>query len=213
MGGRGSSRWGEYTPHRLVEDTPRLDFLSSEWRAVLKHPAASGSLRWNDSTGSCTAQAAFELGAAGENGSRILTLEFEGWGRMTHLTLEPIAVGFSMRTHARCPAGCGGRARSLFLLPENRRIGCRRCCGLDYASAQKSDHRVNLARLDPRAFLEGRAHLRSFRSAIVTARVFEEAQRRGRLRVTPRRLRKVLLAGAAPEAWESVEKSDSQQGL
>ncbi len=196
MGGSKSTRWRGHQPRRLVEETNRLDFGSPEWRAVLKHSTASGNLRWTDSTGSCIAQAAFELGAKGENGSRILTLEFEGWGRMTHLALEPVAVGFSMRTHARCPAGCGGRARSLFLLPENRRIGCRRCCGLGYASAQKSDHRVNLARLDPRAFLERRAHLRGLRSAIVTAWLIEKAQRRGRLRLTPRRLRRVLLDGA-----------------
>lgn len=212
MGGRGSSRWRGHQPRRLVEHTRRLDFLSPSWRAVLKLPAASGTLIWRNANGARTATVAFELGPIEENFARTLVLLPQGSRRSVCVTLEPTKVGFDRRWHGECPLDCGRSTRSLFLAPDGQ-LGCRSCLGLAYASSQKSDHRVNLARVDPRVFLEGRAHLRGLRSAIVSARVIEEAQRRGRLRLTPRRLRKARLQERPGRSANWSKKSDPQQGL
>jgi hypothetical protein len=210
MGSSESSRWRGYKPQPLVEHTPRLDFNSQSWRAVLKLPTASGEMIRTDSiSGACTAKIAFELGPIEENFERTLVLSPQHSQDRLSVTLEARQVGFDRRWHARCPLDCGRSARSLFLTPDGQ-LGCRSCLGLVYLSSRKSDARVDLARLNPQAFLEGRAHLRGLRSRIVTAWLFEEAQRRGRLRLTPRRLRRVLLDGAAPEVRELVEQCPTQ---
>ena len=204
MGGSKSSRWRGYKQQPLVEHTPRLDFNGPPWRAVLDLPATSGELVWTNANGARTATVAFELGPIEENFSRTLVLSPECLRGSVSVTLEARLVGFDRRWHGRCPLDCGSSSRVLFLTSDGQ-LGCRSCQGLVYLSSRKSDHRVNRARLDPRAFLEGRAHLRGLRSAFVTASVIEEARRRGRLRLTPRRLRRVLLDGAAPEARELAE--------
>ena len=201
MGGRRKG----YRPKRLVEHTPRLDFLSPSWRSVLKLSTASGELSWTDANGARTATVAFELGPIEEDFARSLALSPQGSQGSVCVTLEARRVGFDRRWHAKCPLDCGCSTRSLFLLPDGL-LGCRTCLGLVYLSSRKHDARVDRARLNPRAFLEGRAHLRGLRSAFITASVIEEARRRGRLRLTPRRLRKVHLDGAVPEVRELVER-------
>ncbi len=216
MGSRGCTRSREHRRRPLVEEAFRLDFLDPKWKDVLRLHRASGTLEWRHRGGVAPERwADFHLNPIQTDGSRLLVVDFsrDPTEAKERLILERVRVGFSQRWYARCPVNCGRRVRTLFLLPRSDRLGCRTCLGLVYRSSREHDRRVDMARLSPSTFLEARAHLRGLRSAIVTAWVFEEAQRRGRLRLTPRRLRKVLLAGAAPEAWEPVEKSDPQQGL
>ena len=182
MGGSGSSRWRAYTPQPLVEQTPRLDFNSPSWRAVLAAPAASaalsGTLIWTNANGRRTATAAFELGPIEENFARTLLLRPEGLPGSVSVTLKAKRVGFDRRWHAGCPLDCGRSSRSLFLSP-NGQLGCRSCLRLVYSSSRKSDKRVDLCRRNPAEFVRGRSHLSSVRSRLVTSWIFLEAESRG----------------------------------
>ncbi len=177
MGGSGSSRWRGYTPQPLVEHTPRLDFNSQLWRAVLKLPTASGTLIWTNANGARTAAVAFELGPIGEDFARTLLLRPEGLPGPVSVTLEETHVGFDRRWHARC-LGCGRSARALFRAPDGQ-LGCRLCQRLVYSSSRKSDARVDLCRRNPAQFVRQRSHLSTVRSRLVTSWIFLEAERRG----------------------------------
>ena len=148
MGGSGSTRWRGYTPQPLVEDTPRLDFNSQLWRAVLKRSTASGTLIWKNANGARTAAVAFELGPIEENFARTLVLFTEGLRGSVSVTLEARQVGFDRRWHGQCPLDCGSSSRVLFLTPDDQ-LGCRLCQRLVYSSSRKSDARVYLCRRNP----------------------------------------------------------------
>jgi hypothetical protein len=178
LGGSASSRWRGYTPQPLVEHTPRLDFNSPPWRAVLKLPTASGTLDWTNANGARTATVAFELGPIEENRARTLVLSPQGSQGSVCVTLEATKVGFDKRWHTKCPLDCGRSIRSIFLLPDGQ-LGCRNCLGLVYLSSRKSDKRVDLCRRNPAEFIRGRSHLTTVRSHLVTSWIVLDAKSRG----------------------------------
>ena len=178
MGSSKSSRWTGYKPKRLVEHTPRLDFNSQSWRAVLKLPTASGTLIWTNANGARTATVTFELGPIEEDFARTLALSPQGSRGSVCVTLEPTKVGFDRRWYALCPLDCGRTTRSLFLAPDGQ-LGCRLCQRVVYSSSRKSDARVDLCRRNPAEFVRARSHLSSVRSRLVTSWISLEAESRG----------------------------------
>ena len=79
------------------------------------------------------------------------------------------------RWYFRCPSGdCGRRCEKLYASP-GRRLGCRQCLGLQYASVQQHDARLDQARRRPKAFMDGRAGLRGRYSEAVTYRLIMDA--------------------------------------
>jgi hypothetical protein len=181
MGGSGSTRWRGQRRRALVEEAHCLDLLDQRWKGVLRLHQASGTLEWRG-PGSLVPQewVDFHLSPVQEDGTRPLVLDFtrEPTEPKQRLILVEVRVGFSRRWHARCPGGCDGLVRKLYLV-EHSAVACWRCAGLQYRSAQRHDKRVDLCRRDPAEFVRGRSHLGSERSRLVTSWLLLEAESRG----------------------------------
>jgi hypothetical protein len=181
MGGSGSTRWRGHRPRPLVEEAHCLDFLDTNWKEILRLPAASGTLEWRGRGGVVPEHwVDFHLNPVEPDGTRLLVLDFtrDPTEPKERLILEEVRVGFSQRWYARCPGGCDRLVRKLYLV-EHRAVVCWRCAGLQYRSAQEHDKRVDLCRRNPAEFVRGRSHLTSLRSRLVTASIALEAERRG----------------------------------
>jgi hypothetical protein len=181
MGGSGSTRWRGHQPRRLVEQTHCLDLLDRRWKEILRLRQASGTLEWR-SRGSVVPEhwVDFTLSPIQADGTRLLVLDFDrdATAPKQRLILEEVRVGFSRRWHARCPGGCDGLVRKLYLV-ERGSVACWRCAGLQYRSAQRHDKRVDLCRRDPAEFVRGRSDLSGERSRLVTSWLLLEAESRG----------------------------------
>ena len=181
MGSSGSTRQQGHQPRQLVEEARCLDLLDRRWTEVLRLHRASGTLEWGDPGNLVPKEwVDFRLSPVQEDGNRLLVLDFtrDPTEPKERLVLEEVRVGFSQRWHARCPGGCDGLVRKLYLV-EHSTVACWRCAGLQYRSAQRHDKRVDLCRKNPSQFVRGRSHLTSLRSRLVTASIVLEAERRG----------------------------------
>ena len=181
MGGSESTRWRGYRRRPLVEETLCLDLLDPKMKDVLRLHRASGTLEWQDPGGVVPKEwVDFHLSPVEPDGTRLLVLDFtrEPTEPKERLILDEVRVGFSQRWYARCPGGCDGLVRKLYLV-EHRAVACWRCAGLQYRSAQEHDKRVDLCRKNPTQFVRGRSHLSTLRSRLVTSWIVLEAQRRG----------------------------------
>ena len=160
MGGIGSGRWGNYRRATLVEEALCLDFLNPRWKEALCHRRASGSIEWTARSSAVPlGQVEFHLGPVEADGTRTVAFDFTGDPCEPNqvVTLVRAQVGFSERWYARCPGECGERARKLYWVPGRLEFACRACAGLQYASAQQHDKRLDHVRRDPQGFLESRA--------------------------------------------------------
>ena len=160
MGGPGSTRWRGHAPKPLVEEARGLDLFDPQWREALRQPRASGTIEWTRPPSAAPlGRVDFHLSPIDEDGTRTLAFDFTGDPCEPYqvVTLERSRVGFSERWYARCPGECGERARKLYWVPGQLEFACRRCAGLQYASAQQHDKRFDLARRDWVGFLESRA--------------------------------------------------------
>ena len=202
MGSQRSTRWCNHERSPLVEDARCLDLLSPRWREVLRLERADGRLEWRRRGGVAPDRwADFHMNPSHTDGSRLLVLDFSGdpTEPKERLLLEEVRVGFDQRWHARCPV-CDRSVQKLYLaeppdtladrifdlrskptipVVADRPIVCRHCAGLAYLSDQTRDKRVALCRRDPAEFIRSRSRLTSFRSQLVTAAVYIEAQRQG----------------------------------
>ena len=182
MGGRESTRWRGYRRRRLVEDALCLDLLHPKWKEILCLQRANGTIEWLDQRSVVpSGWLDFHLNPIEGDGTRLLVLDsHRDPDRPTQpVVLEPVQVGFGQRWHARCPGDCRRRARKLYIVTGELAVACWRCSELQYSSAQRHDHRVDLCRKDPSRFVRDRSHLTSLRSRATTAWIFLEAERRG----------------------------------
>jgi hypothetical protein len=183
MGGRGSTRWAGYQRKPRLESALGVDLGDPNWRAALERPwAAAGNIEWTRTdTGQFLQRVEWRLGEVQEDGSRWLVFAFsDDLDAPTQVVaLERVQVGCSRRWHARCPEGCGRRARKIYWMAGKLAFACWRCAQLQYASAQQHDARVDDCRRDAPHFWRSRSRLGGLRSQLVTARVFLEAERRG----------------------------------
>ncbi len=210
MGGPGSTRWHGYQRRPLVEAALCLDLLDPRVKEALRLPSASGTLEWtNPDTGMPRGSVPFHLSPVESEGGRRLILDFTGdpYEPKQVVILEPVQVGFSRRWYARCPQHCRRRARKIYLARGSFKFACVWCCGLQYESAQQHDKRIDDCRRDPVGFMERRSGLRGLRSALVTLRVFGEAELRGIQWFSPERFLRDLLEVASPEARALVEEN------
>jgi hypothetical protein len=153
-------------------------------------------------TGAPLLSVEFQLSPIQPNGTRKLVLDFRGDidEPQDVVVLERVKVGFSLRWYAECPAVCGRRVRKLYVVPGSLNFACRQCAGLQHASAQAHDRRVDDCRRDAPAFWRARSNLRSLRSQYRTVTLYLEAVRRG-LEVPDR----LLLESMPPEIRPRVE--------
>jgi hypothetical protein len=206
VGGRGSTRWGNHHKKPLVEGAICIDFLAPEWKEILSWTRADGKLEWRYAGGGPRFWTNFWLAPPEPHGSRRLYLARDEYEPRELIILDQVKVGFSTRVYARCPRRCGRRARKLYQIPGKREFACWRCAGLQYESAQGGDKRINDARRDPQAFMEGREHLRTPRSESTTSWIFLEAEKRGCLWAASPRYRKILLEELPPVCRARLEQ-------
>ena len=182
MGGSGSTRWRDHRKRPLVEEALAIDLVALRRAGAFKAEGGSGTLTWTREQrrmGTCS----WRLARESEGGGHLEVLaQVEG-------TREPIAARIALVAAAvgcggvrwllQCPAPtCEARVLRLYVSHNAERIGCRGCLGLAHRSAQQHDARVDLARRDPRGFVESRASLRGPASAMATIRIAEQALQR-----------------------------------
>ncbi|MEM8556793.1 MAG: hypothetical protein AAGG50_03015 [Bacteroidota bacterium] len=160
MGGYGSTRWGQHTKRRTIEDG--LTLPTRPIREVLRGGAASGSLTWHRGTGEERKERAsigydffpdpvpgvlrlrYERGKRdelekrdelGKRGRAVEVIDYE-----VRLARTPLHFG-GHRVWFVCPLlkngrACGRRCGKLYLPPGARYFGCRNCHDLTYRSSQ-----------------------------------------------------------------------------
>ena len=146
MGGRNSSRWGDYEPRPRVESAPVVLGITQ-----LGHlePGTSGTLKWGES------RAVAQFIVQQEADHRIVALKLRvAWSdpepvdQVIHLVPLPMPQG-GVRWVARCPVCQERRAVKLYVPPDGGELMCRTCAGLLYKSSQRSDPRISALRADP----------------------------------------------------------------
>jgi hypothetical protein len=135
MGGLGSSRWGRYTSHPLVEEVAwALDI--SRCRELLSQPDAVSK------TSLSGLGARITVSAVGQSdGTFVVHIHRADPTRRGHsqeigdgVRVEAVRQRLGgMRWWFRCPS-CRRRCGKLYLTPRQTHFGCRRCRGLKYRS-------------------------------------------------------------------------------
>jgi hypothetical protein len=142
---------------RLVEDTSSLSIDTLKALGVFAKPDAHVV---SDLPVSDDATAELTLGAQDDRRRDLEVLIRYRRGRTIEqraaLVLYVTPIG-GCRWFFECPHACGPealgrRVRRLFIEDQRLRLGCRYCLGLQYASAQQHDRRVDQAWRDPRGF-------------------------------------------------------------
>ncbi len=178
MGGKGSTRWRNHRKARLVTEARKIDLRLPEWKALLSNDRAEGTLQWSNSrTGSPRAWADFLLAPLQPDGTRNLVLDRTGdeFEPKEVVVIGLRSAGFSSHWFGGCRS-CDRWVRTLFAISQSDRFTCRVCSNLTYASVQKHDARLDLARRDPEGFLASRAKApQTARSQLVTGSLAMEA--------------------------------------
>jgi hypothetical protein len=136
MGGRGSTRWGEHSKARTVEQCLILDARMLTGLAIGERIRGRVRVGARRPIGSC--DLAFEVGFP-SGGPRLVIAQPEDPDRpavAVQLTVRDMPFG-GMRWYLHCP-GCGDRVSKLYwpLIGPSRGLGCRSCHGLAYLSSQ-----------------------------------------------------------------------------
>lgn len=144
MGGTGSGRWRTHTKAQTVEDCVIfLDTSTFHPNFQLWGHATRGTLTWTSCSGQALASASYILEHVGpDNGLLRLVFIVEAQGRQgvveSQIPLKPERPHYGGRLWwFMCPR-CGGRARKLYMPPDEMRFGCRCCHDLTYRSSQES---------------------------------------------------------------------------
>jgi len=173
MGGRGSTRWNGYHKRLLVEECLAVDLVKVRRAGLLGDAGGCSVATWTTDP-RVTAMGILRVGEANE---AVCALELEihlPWAEeplTTQLRLVPFRPHLGgLRWFVECPK-CGRRALKLYLPYGAAEVACRLCHGLVHRSAQQHDARLDLARRDPRVFLERRSAHRGPRSRLVTAKL------------------------------------------
>lgn len=176
MGGPGSTRWRDRRKAPLVEETLALDLPALRRAGLFEQPPETAfHLNWTRDSGNVVGVGTAELQRDSAGRERLeLDLRTATSGRPKTLEVAVRLVQRALRTCLVCP-GCQGAVEKIYIPWGSDRIGCRRCLGLQYRSVQTHDARLDHARRDPVGFLNSRAHLRSPRSGLVTARLAHRA--------------------------------------
>ena len=157
MGGSGSGRWNDHEKRRTVEKSWTLDVSGLPLRGPLSYPL-SGTLEAIKIVGDRKVlRVRYTL--VEEDDGPILTLTYapeRGSSERAFeecLRLLTTKANFGgVRWWFACPFTVGGercnrRVAKLYLPPEARKFGCRRCHDLTYESSQESHRYDNLAAL------------------------------------------------------------------
>ena len=179
MGAPGSSRWLNHVKKPLVEQAMRIDLRHPKLKGLLASDRADGgTLYWSDPrTGSPMGWADFRLSPLDPDGTRNLVLGRTGddYEPKQCVSLGLRSAGFSTQWFAGC-RGCDSWVRTLYAMSQGDRFRCRICSNLTYASVQKHDSRMDLARRDPEGFIQSRARApQTARSQSVTSFLALEA--------------------------------------
>ena len=171
-------------------------------RKILSQPDPADALVLFTRAGVPVAELALHCGPV-EEGHRELVVVF-GLQRHQTLALELVRCGFHPRWLARC--GCGRRARKLYLT-EGPKVCCWRCAGLQYASAQEHDARLDALKRDLPALVVAafnpKRPMLSHRAFWLLPEILERARRDLRSRSPRRRYR--AARRLAPEAVAELE--------
>jgi hypothetical protein len=196
VGGPGSTRWGERRKARLVEDSLAIDLIRLNRAGFLDTSGRTDQVTWTRA-GKPLATGLIGL-LVDEPTHRALAVCIALAGRAellsAHLRLVAMHPHFGgARWFLVCP-DCERRVLKLYVSSKGDRIGCRKCLGLTYRSAQEHDARVDLARRDPEGFSQARENLTSLRSRMISCRLAEKA----------------LAAMAAPRRGRGWERKDHE---
>jgi len=157
VGGSGSGRWNHHEKRRTVEESWTLDVAGLLLNDPLSYPL-SGTPRAIRITGSRRVLPVHYT-LVEEDGGPILTLTYTLDGspsagaseeRLGFLTTKANFGG--VRWWFACPLGvegerCNDRVAKLYLPPQGRKFGCRKCHDLTYESSQESHAYDGLAAL------------------------------------------------------------------
>ena len=157
VGGTGSTRWRGHWLARLVEDLAALSIDDLKASGVFAEPDAHLERELplgDDCTGFLT------IGPQRGERRDLKVLIRYSRGRTIEqrcaLVLYVTPIGgrrwFFECAHPVDPDRAARRVRRLFIEDQRLRLGCRWCLGLQYASAQQHDRRVDQAWRDPRGF-------------------------------------------------------------
>ena len=157
MGGSGSGRWRDHEKRRTVEQSWALDVAGLPLRTPLSYPL-SGTLEAIRITGGRRVLRV-RYALVEEDGRPMLTLTYIPDRRSSaraveeRLGLHTTKANFGgVRWWFACPLGvegerCNRRVAKLYLPPQGREFGCRKCHDLTYESSQESHTYDRLAAL------------------------------------------------------------------